>query len=282
METHTISQYIHLGAIHWYLVDLPLKTKIGGKHSVLEAITDLKGNLDKAGLQIAMRAGSDLWELAEEIREMPAEDEAEDSLIIRIRALAREIERTMIAEAAGKMVYLVTEKRLDVDKLLNAPHLLLADRAFLSLPAISARDFSLGCKAIAFELPTAAAFHLLRCVEGALGNYYQCAIKRNRLPDKHKMWGPMIDQLRSKKTNKVPVELLDTLDRIRVNFRNPTNHPEKEYDTDEAQDLFGLCVDALNRLVKDTHWKRPDDCFGVRMELAEKQEAEAKASGNGP
>ena len=139
----------------------------------------------------------------------------------------------------------------------------------------------MGCKAIAFELPTAAAFHQLRCVEGALKHYYQCVIKRNRLPDKQKMWGPMIDQLRSKKTNKPPVELLDTLDRIRVNFRNPTNHPEKEYDTDEAQDLFGLCVDALNRLVKDTHWKRPDDCFGVIMERVEKKKAEAKVSGNG-
>jgi len=40
----------------------------------------------------------------------------------------------------------------------------------------------------------------------------------------------------------------DHLDHIRRSFRNPTQHPDKIYDIQEAQDLFGLCVDAVNRM----------------------------------
>jgi hypothetical protein len=47
-----------------------------------------------------------------------------------------------------------------------------------------------------------------------------------------------------------PQTLLDHLDHIRHNFRNPTQHPEAIYDIDEAQDLFNLTTDALVRLVR--------------------------------
>ncbi|MCH8069815.1 MAG: hypothetical protein IID16_11195, partial [Candidatus Marinimicrobia bacterium] len=75
------------------------------------------------------------------------------------------------------------------------------------------------------------------------------------------------------KTNKPPVELLDTLDRIRINFRNPTSHPDKIYDIEEAQDLFGLCVDAINRMVKAKNWYLPEDSIrSIRKKYLENSE----------
>jgi hypothetical protein len=44
--------------------------------------------------------------------------------------------------------------------------------------------------------------------------------------------------------------LLNQLDYIRAQFRNPTQHPDKIYDIQEVQDLWGLCVDVINRMVK--------------------------------
>jgi hypothetical protein len=44
--------------------------------------------------------------------------------------------------------------------------------------------------------------------------------------------------------------LLNNLDDVRMHFRNPTQHPEKTYDIEEAQDLWGRCVDATNRMSK--------------------------------
>jgi hypothetical protein len=37
---------------------------------------------------------------------------------------------------------------------------------------------------------------------------------------------------------------------LRRSFRNPTQHPEKKYDFDEAQDLLNVCIDIANRIGK--------------------------------
>jgi hypothetical protein len=49
--------------------------------------------------------------------------------------------------------------------------------------------------------------------------------------------------------------LLNNLDNIREHYRNPTQHPDKVYDINEVQDLFGLCIDAINRMVSSKQWK---------------------------
>ena len=61
-------------------------------------------------------------------------------------------------------------------------------------------------------------------------------------------WGNIIINLKS-----IPVpppsEILDQLDAIRVNYRNPTAHPELIYTTDDVQDLLSECIAVVNRVV---------------------------------
>jgi hypothetical protein len=64
-----------------------------------------------------------------------------------------------------------------------------------------------------------------------------------------RLWGPMIQQMRAKKTNQPPAPLLDHFDNIRVDFRNPTQHPDAEYDMNDAQNLLNVAVDAVARAV---------------------------------
>jgi hypothetical protein len=59
----------------------------------------------------------------------------------------------------------------------------------------------------------------------------------------------MVEHLRKRRAT-LTRPLLDNLDNIRHSFRNPTQHPDKIYDIQEVQDLFGLCIDAVNRMVK--------------------------------
>ena len=115
------------------------------------------------------------------------------------------------------------------------------------MPEIAQEDFNSAGKCIAFEMPTAAAFHLLRGTEAVVGQFYRSVVKINR----HKilLWGPMIQQMRDR-SKPPPKEILDQLDSIRGNFRNPTQHPEKNYDIEEAQSLFGVCIDAVERMAK--------------------------------
>jgi hypothetical protein len=267
MEPHSIQEYIHVGAMNWYLVRLPDSVQV---KTADDSIKDLQENIQKADLKVTYRAGHRLWEIQGELDKMNAWEEVSPSLISEIRKESEDLEKTLVAEAEGKNVFVVTEKRIDVEKLTNKPDTLLSSKVWISLPRVSAYDFANACKAIAFELPTAGAFHLLRCLEGTIGHYYLCVIKRNRLPTKSRMWGPMIKQLREKKKNHPPKDLIEALDRIRISFRNPTSHPDKMYDSDEVQDLFGLVVDSLNRIVKSKQWKEPDDSIRKLFVKSEK------------
>ena len=65
------------------------------------------------------------------------------------------------------------------------------------------------------------------------------------------MWGPMISALRPKSRNKPPANILDTLDLVRVTYRNPTQHPETRYDVESAQDLMGLCISVISDMADE-------------------------------
>jgi hypothetical protein len=81
---------------------------------------------------------------------------------------------------------------------------------------------------------------MLRATEETLKRYYCDKIKRNR---SNLMWGPMITSMRARPKS-FPAALLNHLDHIRAGFRNPTAHPDKVFDIDEAQDLLSLCIDV--------------------------------------
>ncbi len=68
------------------------------------------------------------------------------------------------------------------------------------------------------------------------------------------MWRAMVQNLASKRKfgrDKNYEVLFKNLENICVSFRNPTQHPEKIYDIEEVQDLWGLSVDVINRMSKD-------------------------------
>ena len=116
---------------------------------------------------------------------------------------------------------------------------------FDSLPIVAKYDFEQSGKAIAFELPTAAAFHILRGTESVLREFYCIIVTRRRV--KPLLWGEMIKSLEARR-QPPSREILYLLTHIKNSFRNPTQHPEKIYEIDEVQDLFALCTDAISRM----------------------------------
>lgn len=167
----------------------------------------------------------------------------------RLRKLALSLRETLDAEATNSVAYVAHDRRHTSKTLLGGMATLLADGAFEDLPDVAQYDICEAGRAIVFDLPTAAGFHLMRATEAALRQYYERLIKRNRLAKP--MWGPMLDALRNKKQKPPPSHLLDHLDTIRKNFRNPTQHPEKVYNLEETQDLLGLAADAISRMYRD-------------------------------
>lgn len=122
----------------------------------------------------------------------------------------------------------------------------MAPGVYDALPDLAKYDLEEGGKAIAFDLPTAAAFHLLRGTEGVLRDFYCRVVRRDRISEP-RMWAAMVNGMRGKR-NAPSDLLLGNLDSLRSNFRNPTQHPEKTYDADEVQDLLALAIDSINRM----------------------------------
>ncbi|WP_369045202.1 hypothetical protein [Sinomonas sp. P10A9] len=157
------------------------------------------------------------------------------------------VREALLAEAEGTVNYVASDKRYTVRKLTEEFTSLMAHGVYDALPEIAQRDFREAGKCIAYELPTSAAFHLMRGTEAVLRHYYEQKVRRSRIGEP-RMWGPITNHLKDKKT---PSGLIEALDNIRRNYRNPTQHPDKIYDLDEAQDLLSLSLDVTNRMMRD-------------------------------
>lgn len=226
-----------------YLVKM---SDTSGGWGIVENLAEFLKNLDELGLSVTSRATAtrDLKEISTVLDDGNTDFK---SIVPRIRDAMNELRPTLEAEARGMIAYILSERRYRIDHLIKYPDQLFASGVFAKLPELSRTDFSEAGKCLAFERPTAAAFHLLRGIEGTLRHYYCAKIRRKRTT---LMWGPMIHSMRSM-PKRFPKILLNHLDHIRDGFRNPTAHPEKVFDIDEAQDLFAICIDAANRMVQD-------------------------------
>jgi hypothetical protein len=204
--------------------------------------------LEELELRVSKNAAKSLVGIQEKLKNLPADATVEKTLSEEIKQACNKLDTTLDSELILRNAFIVTPKRFDIESLLEKPFNLLNEDAKDALPALCKFDFSSACNCIAFSLPTAAAFHLMRSVEGMLRHYYCSIIKRGQIEPL--LWHPMIEQLR-KRREAPPKSLLDHLDNIRENFRNPTQHPEARYDLDEVQDLLAVSIDALNKMAKD-------------------------------
>lgn len=251
MRGQPIANFIWLGLAWRYLQDSKSGYPIHGHGLVDENISLVIERIEKFGLQVTHRAAYELIAIQSELKGTPADAKLTAAQAAKLSDTMRELQRTLSAESSGSMAYIVTDKRLDIQKLLGNPEKLFAPNVFSLLPTVAQYDFREAGYCIAFERPTAAAFHLLRGTEDVLRSYYCSIVQRNRL--KSLLWGPITLAL-SKRRRPPAAELLRNLDNIRLSFRNPTQHPDKIYDIHEVQDLFGLCIDVVNRMVKSSKW----------------------------
>lgn len=218
---------------------------------IKEVIEDLQGLFELANFSVSI--ASTQSERYTKIKKILESEEAgsylNDAAYNAIRVEHINLENVVFAEALTKKIYVIPERRFNKEFLLNSPNRLLKDGAFAKLEDIAKSDFSSACRCILFGEATAAAFHILRATESVLKSYYFHHRRQNRLPKP--MWAAMTEQLKNKKRNRPPEALLTSLDLIRVQYRNPTNHPEVVYQIDSAQDLFGVCLDVMGKMAEE-------------------------------
>lgn len=248
MKANDIWAYIYVGTCLRYLQDSQTEDKVHGKGKTIDNIDLFLSSLDALGLNVTKRAAEKLALLRSRLVTKPKDETLTLREARQLQRTSTELRDTFMAETKGIFVYIVTDKRLDLRKLLDGVSGLFAPNVFDICPEVAQYDFQEAGKCIAFERPTAAAFHMLRATEAVLRLYYRRYIRPAR---SGLAWGQMTSPLRAKTTGRRPDPIiLDNLDHIRRSFRNPTQHPDKIYDIEEAQDLFGLCVDLVNRMAK--------------------------------
>ena len=247
MQSKPIYPYISFGTGLRYLQDAKQGFSIHGSGFILNNIEKILRMLDQLNLAVSKRASPtrELIQLKETLSKLAADSSITLDQATNLNRIIRELRIVIEAETSGKFAFIVTEKRLDVQKLLSDVKSLMPDDLFEKLPMIAQYDLQQAGKAIAFELPTSAAFHILRATEGVLCAFYLKIVRQNRIDPL--LWGPMVTGLRARRTPP-PDTILNPLDHIRTSFRNPTQHPDMIYGMDEVQNLFPMCIDVISRM----------------------------------
>lgn len=253
MQRTDIFKYFSFGYNYFILHWKSEGRQIHGDDSLESSLDEFFDYLTELELRVTDQAAFSLHDIRERIKALPADATVDKVLSKEISDAFQRLDATLDSELQLRSAFVVTPKRFDLNYLLDRPTQLLDESTREFLPLICRFDFGSACRCIAFGLPTAAAFHSMRCIEGLLRHYYCSLVKRDRIDPL--LWGPMLEHLR-KRRNSPPKPLLDHLDNIRANFRNPTQHPDARYVMDEAQDLLSLTIDALNRMARDFNTRK--------------------------
>lgn len=124
------------------------------------------------------------------------------------------------------------------------------------IPPHAAKDVREAGRCLAFDLPTAAAFHILRATE-ALIREYLTALIGSAPAMRSRNWGRYITVLRRHSADE---KILSALEQIREMHRNPVMHPEDFLSPEEALMLFGISqgvIVSLATAIQEHNSKHP-------------------------
>lgn len=208
----------------------------------------LRVNLVDTGFTVSVAGLNELQDFLKTLeKETTKGRQVSASEVTALSQIMTGVEQMVFAEAQTKQIFVISGKRYSLEYLTGHPDKMFKDGIFGKLPPIAQRDLKEGFRCIVFSRSTAAAFHILRATEAILREYYLTKIKRGR--DKVLLWGRMTQALAVKRNS--DNKLLQRLEYLKNSFRNPTSHPEAEYNLDEVQDLLGLCVDVINAMGRE-------------------------------
>lgn len=126
--------------------------------------------------------------------------------------------------------------------MIEVPESDLPDKAVPLLPEQFLYDLKQAARCLAFDIPTACAFHICRATESLMIAYYEALAKKKWPYSKNRDWSAYIDHLVKEGALQV---VTDRLREIKLTDRNPFIHPDKNVEIEEAKNLYSLC-DGVN------------------------------------
>jgi Domain of unknown function (DUF4145) len=145
-------------------------------------------------------------------------------------------------------VFTVTPKGIyNTRALMTRPEEKFSERIRAALGAQMVADLKQAGRCLAFDIPTACAFHICRATESLMLTYYE-TLSGGPWPFPRRDWKNYIDQLASKGA---PKRITDRLDEIRDTDRNAYAHPDLNVTLEEAPILFELCTGVIFQMASE-------------------------------
>jgi hypothetical protein len=157
----------------------------------------------------------------------PANDDAvlSEQQFRMLESSISELRASLEAELLSAYAYSPASGR---EQLVDDPAAHFAPEVFAAVPEIARLDLAAAARCLAFELPTAAAFHLLRAVDAVVQAFYASPVAARRRTDHG--------------------ELFARLNRIRTEFSNPVQDPQALFSPSAAERLWLLALDVIDRM----------------------------------
>lgn len=173
--------------------------------------------------------------------EIKADNEIEYWRVVTMQQHLASFKAVMEAEFMTTPSFLVTPRRgFDIAALIETAEVIFPDELVRKVPDVLF-DVREAGKCIAFDLGTAAGFHLLRVLEIVILSYWRVVMEGVPLPDNRNI-GAYIREM--EKSGKGAPKVLTALRQIKDHHRNELMHPEEKLNLDEAIALLGIVQSA--------------------------------------
>jgi hypothetical protein len=163
-----------------------------------------------------------------------------------ISKYAREFEQMLQAELSVEPCYMLTPKGgYNVSILTDRPEEAFHPDLLKFIPE-AYYDMQQAAKCLAFELPTAAAFHLHKLIERCVHAYWD-AVSEGQPRLERSSTGAYLKIMTDDKIGDVKV--LSILRQINLLHRNPLVSPDVQLQTWEAVELFGIVSSVISAMM---------------------------------
>lgn len=181
-----------------------------------------------------------------------------------ISEAVKEFETVFGAELQSLDTYFISQKGIySTPDLIEHADNLLSEQVKNAIPQNARQDIIEAGKCLAFDVPTAAGFHILRAIEAVIRQYYEQIVGEKPKP-KMRNWGVYIRVLKIKGAD---IKVIASLDQIRELHRNPILHPEETLSTDDATTLFGIAQSAILAMVNHMEKEKQSKLPGLSLTI---------------
>jgi hypothetical protein len=176
------------------------------------------------------------------------DEETQKPQVVKIRLQGvknalKHFETIFSEELATQDSYFVSKKGIySTHDLIHRAERAIEERIRSVMPDRAIQDFNQAGKCLAYEVATAAGYHVMRATEEMLREWHSLSVPNGR---RDVPWGTCIAAL---KKHNADATTLGILDQIRDFHRNPLMHPEHFLTVSEAHRLFDIAKSAITAI----------------------------------